>query len=577
MFGRRVRRFAWLIVLSVLFVWPTNAVQVPPGMHRCTSLAACLKLLDNVVSTAGPAMGPEEEEIRGILQQFGEPAKQELLRRAAGNDPGWRHLAGAILWGWGAWTPSDVPALRSALLKDPGGWLARPLGEIGTPEAIRALVEDLPKGSDNQTDFALAKLGPKAVPFLMPLLEEKKTAKSAQRVISEMDDSALPFAFRWAQCATDPSKSMKLRLAALRGIAAFGSKAKSASETLPALLSSPDPALRTEVDSTLKATRNPAVIHEVASSCYPRAGQFDPLAIDAVLCLREIAAYGEDGQSAGQDLLSFLSSKNGDERAAGITTLAAIGYKSALPQIKEALSSPDWRVTYAAVRGIGWLGDKEALPDLQKVASSHWLSEVRDEATRTMAALRSPKGRLERTSKFIASQGVGEPFEIDHEILGKAPSCRSQRWVWNGTTFKLGSRQQRADAQGGMSLEFSSGKLEGTNHGEFGGTLTWKGFDRNTKSEVIFRDDVDGMANDGDGAMVLFGLAHMGLAYGYVLRVIRTSDDDWNLSEVARLPAEGEALTTLAPGTFAALSRNRVVVFTRIGILGMAACDLADK
>lgn len=227
-------------------------------------------------------MGPEEEEIGGILQQFGEPAKHELLRRAAGNDRGWRHLAGAILWGWGAWTPSDVPALRSALLKDPGGWLARPLGEIGTPEAIRALVEDLPKGSDNQTDFALAKLGPKAVPFLMPLLEGEKTANSAQRVISEMDDSALPFASRWAQCATDPSQPMRLRLAALRGIAAFGSKAKSASETLPALLSSPEPALRIEVDSTLKATRNPAVIHQVARSCYPRAGQFDPLAIDGV-------------------------------------------------------------------------------------------------------------------------------------------------------------------------------------------------------------------------------------------------------------------------------------------------------
>ena len=501
-----------------------------------------------MASTAGPEIGPEEEEIRGILKQFGEPAKHELLRRAAGNDCGWRHLARAILWGWGPWMPSDVPELRLALLKDPGGWLARPLREIGTPEAIQALVEDLPKGSENQTDFALAKLGPKAVPFLMPLLEEEKTAKSARRVI------------------------MRLRLAALRGIAALGSKAKSASETLPALLSSPDPALRAEVDSTLKATRNPAVIHQVTRSCYPRAGQFDSLAIDALLCLREIAAYGEDGQSAGQDLLPFLSSKNGDERAAGITTLAAIGYKSALPQIEAALSSPDWRVTYAAVRGIGWLGDKQALPDVQKVASNHWLPEVRDEATRTMAALRSSKGRLEGTWKFIPWEGVGEPFEIDHEILGEAPSCRSQRWAWNGATFKLRPHQQGSDAQGRMSLQFSGGKLEGTNLGEFGGTLTWKSLDRNTKSEVIFQDDVVGMANDRDGAMALFGLSHMGLAYGYVLRVIRTSGDDWNLSEVARLPAEGEALTTVAPGTFAALSRNRVVVFTRTGILGMAAC-----
>jgi len=561
-----------LITLLLLFFWPSDAVQIPAGMHSCASLAECLKILDEVASAAGPGMGPEEEEIRGLLKQFGEPAKHELLRRAAGNNIGWRHLAGAILWGWGSWTPSDVPELRSALLKDPGGWLARPLGEIGSPEAIRALVEDLTKGSENQTDFALAKLGPKAVPFLMPLLEGEKTAKSAQRVISKMDDSAVPFAPLWARCATDPSQPMRLRVAALRGIAALGSTAKAASETLPALLSSPDPALRTEVESTLKATRNPAVIHQVTRSCYPRAGQFDSLAIDALLCLREIAAYGEDGQSAGQDLLPFLSSKNGDERAAGITTLAAIGYKSALPQIEAALSSPDWRVTYAAVRGIGWLGDKEALPDVQRVASSHWLSEVRDEATRTMAALRSTRGRLEGTWKFIPSEGVGEPFEIDHEILGEAPSCRSQHWAWDGATFELRPDQQGPDAQGGMSLQFSGGKLEGTNHGEFSGTLTWKSLDRNTKSEVVFRDDVVGMANDGDGAIVLFGLSHMGLAYGYVLRVTRTSDNDWGLSEAARLPAEGEALTTVAPGTFAALSRNRVVVFTRTGILGMAAC-----
>jgi HEAT repeat protein len=186
----RVRCLAWLTMLLLLSVCPTGAVQIPAGMHTCSSLAECLKLLDGVASTAGPGMGPEEEEIRQVLKQFGEPAKHELLRRAAGTDRGWRDLAGAILWGWDSWTPSDVPELRSALLKDPGGWLARPLGEIGTPEAIRALVEDLPKGSENQTDFALAKLGPKAIPFLMPLLEREKTAKSRHHATELVRSSA---------------------------------------------------------------------------------------------------------------------------------------------------------------------------------------------------------------------------------------------------------------------------------------------------------------------------------------------------------------------------------------------------
>ncbi len=352
MLGRCARHFSWLILLFLSFVRPTGATtKIPAGIRKCTPLAECMKLLDSVASESDGGIGPEEIEIRGILQRFGEPAKQELLRRAAGNNRGWRNLAGAILEGWGSWFPSDVPALRLGLLKDPGGWSARGLREIGTVDAIRALVEDVPRlDEDNQTVFALVRLGPKTIPFLIPLLEEKKTAKSAQRVIGEMDDSALPFAFQWAQVAADSSKPTRIRVGALRGIAAFGSRGRSATENLPALLSNPEPAIRTEVDATLRAVRNPAVIHEVARTCAPRAEQFDPMPTDSFLCLSEIAEYGDDGQGAGPELLPFLSSKNGTERADAITTLAAIGYKSALPQIREALASPDWRVTYAAVR-----------------------------------------------------------------------------------------------------------------------------------------------------------------------------------------------------------------------------------
>jgi HEAT repeat protein len=574
MLRRRVRYFGSLILVLLAFVRPTSAGQIPAGMRTCAPLADCMKLLDGVAAKANGGIGPEEVEIRGILQKFGEPAKQELLRRAVGNNRGWRNLAGAILEGWGSWFPSDVPALRLGLLKDPGGWSARGLREIGTMDAIRALVEDVPRlDEDNQTVFALVELGAKTIPFLIPLLEEKKTAKSAQRVIGEMDDSALPFAFQWAQIATDASKPTRVRVGALRGVAAFGSRGRSASEKLPPLLSSRDPAIRTEVDATLRTVRNPAVIHEVARACAPRAERFDPMPTDSFLCLSEIAEYGDDGQGAGPELLPFLSSKNGVERAHAITTLAAIGYKSALPQIREALSSPDWRVTYAAVRALGWLGDKEALPDLEKVASNHWLPELRDEATRTMAALRSPEGRLERTGKFFPPDETRDPFEIDRASLGREASCSSHRWVWNGTSFALTWRDEGVPAKRNTSLEFPSGSLHGTDLGEFGGTLTWKDVDRITKPKVIFKDDVIGMEKDGDGAMVLFGLAHMGFEYGYVLRVERSPDNEWNISELARLPGVGEALTTIAPGVFAALSRNRVVVFTRTGILGMATCE----
>src|SRR6266576_6832687 len=77
-----VRHFALVIMFFLLSVWPTYAAQGPAGLHSCSSLAECLKSLEGAASTAGPGMGPEEEDIRGILKQFGEPAKHELALAA---------------------------------------------------------------------------------------------------------------------------------------------------------------------------------------------------------------------------------------------------------------------------------------------------------------------------------------------------------------------------------------------------------------------------------------------------------------------------------------------------------------
>jgi len=136
-------------------VRPARAYSVPSGFSECRSLDACIRNLDSKASTSDGSIGPDEELIAKKLSTFGEPAKHELLRRAASSDTGWRNLSGAVLANWKIWSPSDVPELKAVLRLDPGGWMASPLRTIGTPAAIEVLVEDLPKGSENQTDFAL--------------------------------------------------------------------------------------------------------------------------------------------------------------------------------------------------------------------------------------------------------------------------------------------------------------------------------------------------------------------------------------------------------------------------------------
>jgi len=74
------------------------------------------------------------------------------------------------------------------------------------------------------------------------------------------------------------------------------------------------------------------------------------------------------------------------------------------------------------------------------------------------------------------------------------------------------------------------------------------------------------------GAIVLFGLAHMGFVDGYVVRVSQRSDGSWSLSEIARLPSTGDALASIGPSLFAAWSENRVIVFSDQEIVGLAKC-----
>lgn len=564
------KQFSYFMVLLLLTTASAHDIKVPRSMDSCTSLEACMAIMDKIVPAESDGSDSGGKVLATKLKRFGDPAKHELLKRAAGDHCGWRNLAGAILIYWGAWEPSDVPELRAALRKDHGGWLARPLGEIGTPEAIQALVEDLPNGSQNQTDGALSRLGVKAIPYLFPLLESDKNAESAAHVISDMGGAALPFATKWAAQAGDRGRPQKVRLAALRGIAAIGDRAESACTGLHGLIADQDPKIRKQAMSTLKAVRDPLVAREVVRSCRPSADPFDAFAFSARNCLSEIAHYGDGARQVGRELLSFLNSENGAERAYVITTLGVISYEGAVPEIVKALDSADWRVVYAATRSLGWLGAKQAIPALEKTASSYWLPEVRTEATRVLAALRSPKGVLDRPLRLGLLEDRAEPFAMGYEVLGKNPLCKSHRWRWNRAEFSTPDARDYSAKEISSSLRTGDGEFVGTDRGEWGGELVW----RSSKGEPhsLRKDNVVGIERDGDGVVALFGLNHMGLAYGYALNIDQTLGGKWKLTEVARLPAEADALAAIGPGIFAAWSSGRVVVFSRQGIQGLAAC-----
>jgi len=560
-------RFSTYFAAILLLVWPGSAIEVPRDLDDCQSLEACLQIIDRIVPAENDGEGSNAAVLANKLRRFGDPAKHELLKRTIGHHPGWRNVAGAILSEWHSWTPSDVAELREALRKHPGGWLARPLGEIATPDSIQALIEDLPKGSENQTDFLLASMGAKAVPYLIPVLESDKNASSAERIIRNMNGRAVPFASRWVAQAANPQQPVQARLGALRGIAAIGDGARPSCEPLRRLRQDPEPKIRKQVELTLRAERDPLVVEDVARTCRPTADPFDPLALGALQCLEDIASYGDGGRDVGTRLLTFLGSENGAERSYAITALGQIGFDPAIPQIEDAMNSADWRVVYAAIRSLGWFGDRSAIPVMERIASDYWLPEVRGKAKRVAEAMASV-GHVSRPSRFSRPLEKGDnPFVIDGEVLDGVADCPGKHWKWKDITFELSPRSNGDNTE----LQAIDGRFVGTNHGEWGSELTWN--PKKGEPGSILKDNVVGIEPEADGPIVLFGLAHLGIAYGYAVHVTRSNGETWKSVEVARLQAEPARLTTIGPDLFAAWSDRRVVVFSaEQGILGLATC-----
>jgi hypothetical protein len=219
------------------------------------------------------------------------------------------------------------------------------------------------------------------------------------------------------------------------------------------------------------------------------------------------------------------------------------------------------------------MGDEKAIPALNKLASDFWMAEIRKQAAITASALQAPKGVIERGSWLVDDQGESrDPTWVITEGTGRIrSSCRSNRWQWQNHTFALSPDPEVEAHALRFRIENIAGELIGTDHGEWGGSLTWVPFQG--VPAVLDRDNVHGLEYADNGAVVLFGLAHLGFNYGYALRVVRKADGTWEQTVLARLPGEPQGHVRLDNDLIAVLSGSRVIILSmKDGILGVAAC-----
>jgi HEAT repeat protein len=511
------------------------------------------------------------------LTRFGDSAKQALLQRFRAPHKGLENLATETLGYWPDWTPDDLPVLISAI-KDAiygGDWAAMPLSRIGTPEAIDALISDLPRGEDGSTGLALERLGDHAIPYLFSALQDEAKASSAAAILAQFNPKPLSHVQGWIAIAVDANQESLHRLAALRALAALGPAIQSESGPLHALLS--DPQLGKQVVETLRAAGDPVVIPALARKCKVTAAQFDPISIDLLLCLRNVSAFGAQARDAGAELLPLLDSPNSTDQAYAVATLGQIDYSVAIPQIETRLQSPDWRIVNTSIWALALLGDRGALPALDRIASSYWLPPIRLQASKAAATLRSPVGRLIlRNYDRSETDDRDDPIQsvTDGPGSGSAPKCFSNRYEYGGKPLKLMPLKDDASV-----LDFGvakmAGELVGTNRGEWGGNLAW--LPAQGQPQILLRQNVQALLydpSDSPGAILLSGLAHLGFDFGSVLRVRPDASGALTLTRLARLPGEPTAVSEIKNDLLAVRTANNFVVVLSIrdGIQGLATC-----
>ena len=153
----------WLFWLGLLQAAPVVATPF-------TSLERCMQEVHVAASTLTPGTWyPSCDALRERFEVYGEEAKQRLLAVANASNPAERDIAGCLLAGWPAWSPSDLPALKQAISRERGGgWIVRALAKFPVEQAAAVVIPIVEReGGMNQAGFVLGEMMPRALPQVL--------------------------------------------------------------------------------------------------------------------------------------------------------------------------------------------------------------------------------------------------------------------------------------------------------------------------------------------------------------------------------------------------------------------------
>jgi HEAT repeat protein len=353
-----------VVALFALFVSTcVSASETAQAPQRVAPLPELIARLPTVARNEA-GIGSAEQELTKAIQSYRAEAIPSLIPLLESPNPGVRRLAGYILRDIDGLTEKELDALIAARLRG-DGWIPPAIGRIGTPRAIRFLIEELRKVPDRdenaQVSWALEKASGDASLLMAETFAESKPTSRAfalaiGEILREKGAGALPAIDPLVATALDKSKLLGNRKGAVLALGAIG---PDAGRTVPELrrLATADPEnFRSTVETAIVAMGVPESVPWHVSRLREKPD---------IVGLRDLAAIRENGRAAGPALVELMASPDWEIRVGAVRAIGFVDYAEGTDALIKALHDPDdWRLAYASAESLGRIRASAAIPQL---------------------------------------------------------------------------------------------------------------------------------------------------------------------------------------------------------------------
>jgi len=333
-----------------------------------------------------PDFGARIEVIQTLREDFPRDPDAGVIFRKALKDPAESVVRSGVLACQAARDPRAVPDL-ARIARTMGDLAAEPaaaeaLATIGTPEAVRELIQIVPKPSKEALKAnkgrpsdnvragaarALARIkNPEALPVLRAAMSDPAIAVrlgAAQGLVDMKDEQSVPL---FVKLLADPDP--RLRRTALRALDKLAKPDTKAGDVTVA--DAVRGVLKNDKDSAVRATAVPVLADLLKERAVP---DLSALAtdLDVAVRLEAAGALAGIGKPAADALVVFASDGDPTVRAMAIEGIGQVGGSkqiAVLVKAAEDTAKGSKQVRIAAASALGAIGGSEAMAALGKLA-----------------------------------------------------------------------------------------------------------------------------------------------------------------------------------------------------------------